>query len=306
MKNQFIVLILFFISIQCTINDKSKDNYLYSSIEEKIENLKNPNDNKIIVVSHRGDWRNAPENSLQAIENCIKMGVDMVEVDVRETKDGKLVLMHDKTLDRTTNGKGYVKDWSLDSLKTLNLVDGLGVVTKHKIPTLKEALLTSKDKILINLDKSYPIFDKCYKIILETNTQDQVVIKGAKELSEVKKEFGNYLNKVHFMPILGLPNENAEVFVFDYLNSSTPPVAFEFTIKSDTIKFLNQFKNIRKNGSSIWVNALWPHHNAGHDDEKAVDNVNVYDWFIDNNIDIIQTDRPQLLLNYLREKGLHN
>ena len=276
-----------------------------TSIQEKIDNLLDSKNKEIIVVSHRGDWRNAPENSLQAIQNCIEMGVDMVEVDVRETKDGELILMHDETLNRTTNGKGNVKNWTLDSLKTLNLKDGLGVVTKHKIPTLREALSLSKDKILVNLDKSYKIFDKCYKIILETNTENQVVIKGSKELSQVKKEFGNYLNKVHFMPILNLPDNNAKNFVDNYMDSENVPIAFEFTVKSDTINFLKNFKNIRDKGASIWVNSLWPHHNANHDDEEAVNNIKIYDWFIDNHIDIIQTDRPQLLLDYLRKRGLH-
>ena len=64
-----------------------------------------PAEKSILVVSHRADWRNAPENSLQAIQNCIDMGVDMVEIDLKRTKDGHLILMHDKTIDRTTTGK---------------------------------------------------------------------------------------------------------------------------------------------------------------------------------------------------------
>ena len=55
----------------------------------------------------------------------------------------------------------------------------------------------------------------------------------------------------------------------------------------------------------MWVNSLWKRHNGGHDDEKAALDPTVYDWYIQNNIDIIQTDRPQLLLEYLRKKGLH-
>ena len=277
-----------------------------STIQDKIANLEDSKNNQIIVVSHRGDWRNAPENSLQAIKNCIDMGVDMVEIDIRETKDGHLVLMHDKNIDRTTTGKGGVGEWTLDSLRTLYLVDGLGVATQHKIPTLKEALELSKDKILVNLDKSYSIFDKCFKIIEETGTQNQVIIKGSKQLSEVEKEFGNYLDKVHFMPIIALPNENVSTTVQDYLSSNNLPIAFEFTVETDSIKFIKEFNNIRERGSSIWVNSLWPQHNAGHDDEKASQNPAVYNWFIENDIDIIQTDRPELLLKYLRDKGLHD
>jgi glycerophosphoryl diester phosphodiesterase len=307
-KINFLSLVLMILFLNCKNNNLKEvksSAFKSSTIQEKIANLKDSKNSQVIVVAHRGDWRNSPENSLQAIKNCMKMGVDMVEIDIRETKDGHLVLMHDKTIDRTTTGKGLVNEWTLDSLKTLNLVDGLGVATKHKIPTLKEALQISKDKILVNLDKSYTIFDKCYQVILETGTEDQVVIKGGKDYATVKKEFGKYLNKVYFMPILGLPNSAAKKFVDDYMNSENVPIAFEFTIKTDTIKFLKELKKIRNKGASIWVNSLWPQHNSGNDDEEAVDNIKIYDWYINNNIDIIQTDRPQLLLTYLRERGLH-
>lgn len=84
---------------------------------------------EILVVSHRADWRNAPENSLQAIQNCIQMGVDMIEIDLKKTKDGHLILMHDKTLNRTTTGKGIYtgrnqttifKSWSWSKNPTQN------------------------------------------------------------------------------------------------------------------------------------------------------------------------------------------
>ena len=275
------------------------------SIDDLITNLEDSQNNEVIVVAHRGDWRNAPENSLQAIENCIKMGVDMVEIDVRETKDGQLILMHDETIDRTTTGTGRVTDVTWEYLQTLHLRDGIGHETPHKIPTLKEALQLCKGKILVNLDKSYPIFDKCFKIVEETGTQQQVVIKGAIPYEQLKEEFGTYLGRVFFMPIVRLNNAESRTIVDDYL-TRLKPVAFEFTVPQDTIRMIEYFDDIRVKGSSVWVNSLWPRHNGGHDDEKAALNPSVYDWFIDNHIDIIQTDRPQLLLDYLRKKNLHN
>ena len=77
-------------------------------------------------------------------------------------------------------------------------------------------------------------------------------------------------------------------------------------METDSIKFKKDFKDIREKGSSIWGNSLWPQQNSGHDDEKAFQDLTVYDWFIENDIDIIQTDRPKLLLKYLRSKGLHD
>jgi glycerophosphoryl diester phosphodiesterase len=301
MKHALKLLLVVAIIICC---GKETLNNTQFTINDLIQNLEDSKNEKIMVVAHRGDWRNAPENSLQAIKNCIEMGVDMVEIDIRETKDGHLVLMHDETIDRTTNASGYVKDWTLDNLQNLKLIDGLGVETPHGIATLEEALLVAKDKILINLDKSYKMFDKCYEVIKKTETLDQVVIKGTKTREQVEREFGQYLDKVYFMPVIILPNPNAQDIVDDYLKNRLP-VAFEFVLKYDSLQIIENFENIRESGSGVWINALWSRLNGGHDDEKAALDPAVYDWYIENNVDMIQTDRPQLLLKYLRKKGLH-
>lgn len=274
------------------------------SLDSLIANLKDSKNDQVIVVAHRGDWRNAPENSLQAIENCIAMGLDMVEIDVRETQDGQLILMHDETLDRTTTGSGKVSEVTWDYVQTLQLRDGIGHATPHKVPTLEEALKLCRDKILVNLDKSYSIFDHCYAVMEKTGTREQVIIKGAIPYQQLKEEFGNYLDKVFFMPIVRLGNEGSKASVDEYLDALRP-VAFEFTVPQDTLEMIAYFDDIRELGSSVWVNSLWPRHNGGHDDEKAALDSSVYDWYIENDIDIIQTDRPELLIEYLQKRGLH-
>ncbi len=302
MKNSALILFLLFL-LAC-VKPSPVAETSSPSIEGLIKDLEDSENTSVMVVAHRGDWRNAPENSLQAIRNCIDMGVDMVEIDVRETKDEKLVLMHDETIDRTTNASGYVRDWTFDSLRTLRLLDGIGIETAFKIPTLEEALLTAKGKILVNLDKSYNIFDKCYEVIKRTKTLNQVVIKGEKTRQEVEAEFGQYLDEVYFMPIVRLPHPDAQKVVDDYLQNRVP-IAFEFLVPSDTISLIQDFDEIRRKGSSIWVNALWPDLCGGYDDEKAALNPETYNWYLENNIDIIQTDRPAILLKHLRSKSVH-
>ncbi|CAM1365403.1 glycerophosphodiester phosphodiesterase family protein [Tenacibaculum xiamenense] len=288
-------------------NDKNNKQESISKIDRLIHNLENSNSKEVMVVAHRGDWRNAPENSLQAIQNCIDIGVDMVEIDIRETKDGHLILMHDETLDRTTKTSGLVKDFTLDSIKKIKLVDGLDIETPHKIPTLEEALLLSKDKILINLDKSYNIFDKCYEVVKKTNTLKQVVIKGRKTLNQVQQEFGEYLDKVCFMPIITISNTEKNDMVESYLQNDQPPLAIEFIVPDNSnLKLDKYFKEIQKRGTNVWVNALWASLCDGYDDEKAALDISIYDWYIKNNVNIIQTDRPKILLEFLRSKGLHH
>jgi len=300
-------LIIGFLLFSSSCKPQSEGNHSSHNrptIEALIKNLEDSKNDQIMVIAHRAISHNAPENSLQAIQNSIEMGVDIVEIDIRVTKDGKLVLMHDQSVNRTTNGKGNVKDWTLEQLKTLNLVDGFGSVTVYKIPTLEEALLLSKDKILINLDKSYNYFDKCYEVMKKTGTLKQVVIKGEKTRSQVESEYGQYLGEIYFMPIVQLPNKNAKRIIDDYLKHRVP-ISFEFIIRRDPVGVIDNFDEIREKGANIWVNALRKKHNAGHDDEKAVLDPTVYDWYIENNINMIQTNQPELLIDYLRKKGLH-
>ena len=143
-----------------------------------IANLQKPASNSVLVVSHRADWRNAPENSLQAIQNCIDMGVDVIEIDLKKTKDGHLILMHDKKIDRTTTGKGYPADYTLEELRQFRLKSGTGHKTAHLIQTLEEVMSLCKGKILVNIDKGYDYFKDVYAVLKETGTVQQCIIKA--------------------------------------------------------------------------------------------------------------------------------
>ena len=108
---------------------------------------------KRIVIAHRGDHTEAPENTLKAYENAIANQVDYVEVDLRTTKDGNLVVMHDATVDRMTNGKGNVSELTLAELLQLEVTDkqnpSFGI---YKIPQFEEVLDLCKNKVGIYLD----------------------------------------------------------------------------------------------------------------------------------------------------------
>lgn len=90
-----------------------------------------------LVISHRGAGALAPENTLEGIKAAALCRADYVELDVRLSRDGELVLMHDESVDRTTNGKGLVEELDLSELKALR-------VRGQEIPTLEEALILAK------------------------------------------------------------------------------------------------------------------------------------------------------------------
>ena len=283
------------------VNDKPVVEKKSASVTENLES------EGILVVSHRGDWRNAPENSLQAIQNCIDMGVDMVEIDLKKTKDGHLVLMHDKTINRTMNGKGKPEDYTLAELREFFLKGGHGQKTRHKIPTFEEVMMLCKGKIMVNVDKGYDYFKDAYAVLEKTGTVGQCVMKSDYPYEKVKAENGEVLDKMVFMPVVNLHKEGAEAIIDGYLKNMQPK-AFELVFNNDSADVLRLIKKVKDSGAKIFINSLWPDLCGGHDDDRAVElkePEESWGWIINQGAKLIQTDRPAFLLDYLRNKGLH-
>ncbi|WP_426482884.1 glycerophosphodiester phosphodiesterase family protein [Chryseobacterium sp. R2ACT005] len=260
-------------------------------------------DDKVMVVAHRGDWREAPENSVWAVKKAIEKGVDMAEIDLAMTKDSVLILMHDNTIDRTTTGKGKPSDFTLDEIKKLHLRDGLGVETQMKVPTLQEILEISDGKILLNLDKGFDYIKQVYPLVKKRNMLDQILFKGHESYPEFNQKYGDIKNEIHYMPIIQLGKSEDLKKISDYIRNYKI-YGFEFTVGT-TEKDLIDFKSLREKKVKIWVNSLWPHHNAGNNDDLVLENADVYDWYITKGVNIIQTDRPKELINYLKRKKLY-
>lgn len=300
MKNKFIIVFLL------TIFSMRAEAQVRLRVDTLLAKLHESSDDYVLVVAHRGDWRNAPENSLFAIKNCIKMGVDMVEIDIRMTKDSVLILMHDATINRTTSGKGSVSAYTWKELQQFCLKDALGMTLEQHIPTLRDVMLLCKGKILVNVDKAADYMDKVQVVLQETETEKQVIYKGRKSYLDVKKQYGDLLDNIIYMPVV---NENAtdlNTFVDDFIEYYQP-LAFEFSYRTEASPVFDQIQEVRKHGCRVWVNALWPKMNAGHNDERAVEGPDAcWGWILRQGANIIQTDRPALLLDYLRSKNLHN
>ena len=295
-KSKFIVLLLLF----CL-----QPGFLAAQRAEAIrKDVLNPRLDKVLVVAHRGNWSIAPENSLAAIDSAIRMKVDIVEIDIRKTKDGQLVLMHDDTVDRTTNGTGKVKDKTLAEIKQLRLKDKDGRLTEHTVPTLEEALLAAKGQIMVNLDKAYSIFDDVYVILKKTDTADLVIMKGAQPVETVKREFGSYLDKVIYMPVVTIDEEKSMKVVEEQLH----PVAFELCYRNVASPVPAQMERRLAGESLIWYNTLWASLAGGHDDEAARKDPDASYGYLINKLGarILQTDSPAFMLDYLRSKGWHD
>ena len=285
----------------------------YANRAEKIlAEINDPNSKYVVVISHRGDWRNYPENSIPAIESIVRMGVDMMELDVKMTKDSVLVLMHDQTINRMTNGKGLVSDFTYDSLKTFKMKRAHNVATDSvRVPTLREALLCCKDRILVNVDHAYPYYKEIVELTEELGVTGQVLMKGKSSIDKVNEDMSKHENNLLYMPIIDINKPKGQALFAEYVERGVAPMAFEVCWQKPGEEMDNCVAEIHKMGSKLWVNTFWPSvcGGFGNDDDAALevaDPAEVYGQYIEMGATMIQTDRPELLLKYLRSIGRHD
>ena len=108
---------------------------------------------RVVAIAHRGEHLHHPENTMPAFEEAVRLGADYIEVDVRTTADGKLVLSHDGSVDRCTNGKGEVAKMTFVELRALDAGIKMGPeFAGTKIPTFDEVLDYARGKINIYVD----------------------------------------------------------------------------------------------------------------------------------------------------------
>lgn len=192
-KHLFQILLLLLIPFAgCMAQTGSKQGNVYHTF-----NIKNPAELKEFfaykpdripfICAHRGgDKKFFPENCIATFENTISQVHSMIETDPRYTKDSVIILMHDPTLERTTNGKGKVSDYTWEELKKLRLKDSFGNITDYRIPTLDEALEWAKSKTILVLDrKDVPIEVRVKKITEHDAVSNAIVIAYSPE--EIKR-----------------------------------------------------------------------------------------------------------------------
>lgn len=107
---------------------------------------------KMLKIGHRGTKGYASENSLFSFEKAIEMGVDGIELDVHLSLDGQIIVIHDDTIDRTTNGKGFVNTLSLQELKTFRINEKQASELEQQIPTLNEVFNLVNQTCFINIE----------------------------------------------------------------------------------------------------------------------------------------------------------
>lgn len=265
---------------------------LGTSLKYSLENF---DSGKTWIMGHRGNTylSEAPENSIKGIESCISLNgvVNVIEVDPRRTKDGILVLMHDETIDRTTTGKGKVKDLTLEEIQSYQLKLEDGTITSEKVPTLYDALIVGKGKIYFDLDiKDVPI-KEVYDIVKSAGMLEQVFFYT--DNMDIVKTMGNY----DPAPII-YPQCIEETDV-DFLASQSIKMAQLSLSKALDTDFPARLQD----KGLLWTTNILDMKGYNYDSQMLEGNYTGVDKLLAKNVNMIQTDYPELLVRYLEEKG---
>jgi glycerophosphoryl diester phosphodiesterase len=236
------------------------------------------------VMVHRGMAMAAPENTASAIEMCAQDFCEWVEIDVRLTKDGQHVVMHNDSLEATTNGTGKVAEHSIDDLKKLDAGSWFARrFAGTKVLTLIEALALAKGKINLYLDCKDVEPKLLVKEILAAEMEHQVIVYGSVErLEQVKAASqGSIAGMTKFRTTM-----NFETFVKD-----VAPAAVEIDADEITAEWCQRFHAA---GIKVQAKVLG----------KTWDNPTVWMKVIDAGTDWLQTDRPVALLFFNARRWL--
>lgn len=238
---------------------------------------------QFIVIAHRGSHLVKPENTLEAIEAAIAAGADYVEADLRTTKDGHLVLCHDKSVDRTTDGKGLVKDLSSSEIFKLTTTGNDKMVCR--VPDFESVLKVCKDRINIYLDFKDADVPQTYRMLKQAGMEHHVVVYLNKA-----EQYAAWRQTDPSIPLMGsLPDTVDTKEKFDRFSEK---IRLQVLDNAADSLFVNDLKAA---GISVWLDVQ----GADESPEKWMNAMN-------KGIQGMQTDHPEALVKYLQQNNLRN
>ncbi|MBD8015232.1 glycerophosphodiester phosphodiesterase family protein [Planococcus wigleyi] len=273
----------------------------YKSFYQALQEKQHP----LTPVAHRGLWNTAPENSLSSIQHCIDRKVYLIELDMRLTKDGHIILMHDATVDRTTNGTGEIDQLTLKEIKKLSLKELNGgpnaKISTEKVPTLLEVLPVIKGKAMINADKAWDLRHELYELAEKHDLLDHFMLKSDKPVEQLKDFFESKPQNMCYMHKLNDQN----LHQLDLLLNEISPIAIELIFYTEEDEVISEAVVSKlKNQTNLWGNALDFAENARRSDALSLlDPDKGWGWFIDRGFTLIQTNYPLQFMDYAEKKS---
>lgn len=253
----------------------------------------------IYVAAHRGSSADLPENTMAAFKAAVEAGVDQIETDIRVSKDGELVLIHDATVDRTTNGTGKVHDMTLAELRALDAGKVRGMEGQgHQIPTLKEFMDLVKDHPTMTVDlelKEYPVdgneeiaysvCDRVLQMVEDYGFTDRCVINtfSGKLHEYIREKYGSCYRQHVYFPM----HYNGECTV--------DPYSYGYCV----CMFGEPYIAPKEECDAMLARGVQPWAGAAIKDAAGVDDAIAHEVFL------ITCNNPAEILALLRERGHH-
>lgn len=238
----------------------------------------------IQVVGHRGNVKFTPENTIPAFQKAIELGCDLVEIDVRESRDGHLVVMHDAAVNRTTNGTGRIEDLTLQEIKQLDAGSWFSPeFADTRVPTLDEALEYMKGKILPDIDFKAGSPDKLIRALEKHGFLGKVTLYCGDwdMLAQTQK----LTDRLYWRPTVPKGWIGLSILIDQF----DPPI-----VNIDWEQFTERLiREVHLAGKKSFLNTMQ------HDTEWAMNRV------INTLPDYIQSDHVDILMPMLRSKMYH-
>ncbi len=237
------VLLVFLLPLNSCKTKGSEENYIkFKKLKDTHQYFAYKADSSILISGHRGGQElGYPENSIEGFQYVLTQMPAFFEIDPRLTKDSVIVLMHDATLDRTTDATGKLSDYTLAELQSVRLKDYEGNITSARIPTLEEVIKWSKGKTVINLDKKDVPLQMIVELIKKHKAEKYVMLTvhtGAQARYYSDKLPGIMLsvfarNDEEFEDIVisGVPWENMIAYVGQTINDSNRHIVDQLRAK---------------------------------------------------------------------------
>ena len=237
---------------------------------------------KLVVIAHRGSHLKVPENTLAAYKDAIKEGADYVEVDLRTTKDGHLVIMHDESITRMTGIKEQVKDLNYSDIRNLKVKPAVkGDTNTYHIPEFADVLNVCKGRINIYLDFKDADVEKTYRLLKKYGMQNNVVVYLNKE-----EQYGQWKNVAPHVPLMASLPENADSL---QLNNFLEKKHLDVVDNAYTVDLINL---VHKRKIAVWLDV------QNNDEGPAT-----WEQALKLGADGLQTDHPEKLIKYLEDQG---
>jgi glycerophosphoryl diester phosphodiesterase len=236
-----------------------------------------------LVIAHRGASANEPENTLRAFDLAIRQGAQMIELDLHLTRDNRVVVIHDETLDHTTDRKGRISDLSLADIRLADAGKG------ERVPTLEETLDLTAGKVRLYLEVKDPkAASETLRLVRERRCQDQVMIASFD--IELMRRLGREVRDIELGVILGNDTLNPLVRwreAFPWL--ALRGIQYQVLCMQVELCFAYLARRVKREGKRLYV---W-----------TADETAQFERMIGRDVDGIVTNKPDHLIRFLHHTG---